>query len=48
MKAIQEEMWLEDFCFRSSKKLDVHREINVNEMGHKVIMLGSINLCCTP
>jgi len=47
MKAIREEMWLGDFRLRSSKKLDVHRGVHVNETGRKVITLESIDVCCT-
>ena len=47
MKAIREEMWLEDFHLRSTKRLDVHRAIHVNGAGCKVITLESIDVCCT-
>ena len=46
MKALWEEMWLGDFCYRSSKKLDVHQIIHVNETECKVITLENIDICC--
>lgn len=47
MKATCEEMWLGDFCFKSSKKLDAHKGIHVNETSNKVITLANIDVCCT-
>ena len=46
MKAFWEEMWLRDFCLRSSKKLDVHQILHVNEMGCNMITLENIDICC--
>jgi hypothetical protein len=44
LKAIREEIWLEDFHLRSTKKLDVHRAIHVNGRGCKVITIENINV----
>jgi hypothetical protein len=48
LKAFHEEMWLGDFCLRSTKKLDVHRAIHVNGTNRKVITIESIDVCCKP
>ena len=46
LKALREEMWLGDFRLRSTKKLDVHRAIHVNDAGRKVITIESMDVCC--
>ena len=46
MKATCKELWLGDFRLRSTKNLDVPREILVNGTGRKVITLESIDMCC--
>ena len=45
IKALREEMWLADFRFRSSKKLEAHRNMHVGPGGRKFITLENIDVC---
>lgn len=47
MKVIWEEMWLVGFHLRSSKKIDVHMEMHVNEVECKVLTLEIIDVYYT-
>ena len=39
---IRQEMWLADFRMRSTKKLEVHRNLHIDSHGHKVVTLENV------
>ena len=47
IKSLRQERWLGDFCMRSAKKLEVHRNMHFDAEGRKVVTLQNIEVCCT-
>ena len=47
IKSLRHEMWLADFCMRSAKILEVHRNMHFDVEGRKVVTLENIDVCCT-
>ena len=46
ISSLHQEMWLVDFCMRSTKKLEVHRNLHIDTYGHKVVTLENVEVCC--
>jgi hypothetical protein len=47
IRSMRQEMWLADFRMRSAKKLEVHRNLHIDNHGHKVVTLENVEVCCT-
>ena len=45
-KSLREKMWLAVFRMRSTKNLEVHRNMHFDVKGHKVVTLENIEVCC--